>query len=279
MRPCPAPWKPCQTEDGELFYFNQETGDTLWDHPSDAYPKSPHQERGSQDNQQDLVSQVTGVSADVLAKRLSHFLTGVPMTPPQAEPPRPAKAEQQRQQFLPPWRAVKVEPPGVATAATQEELRYQNYQVKNEPRAGYEEDVPSSHFQARAASEQGQFMAEPVEPAREGVQARGSVAHFIAAPVEPPAVTPTKEMWQALTASRQARCMAMPVEPPAKESTISAQACKRPLPRPPWKDAKSLPPPPSSARLPQSPTRPPKRALPPPTLHAAGKQVKVTRFH
>lgn len=247
-RPCPAPWKRCQTEDGELFYFNLETGDTLWEHPSDVYPKNRHQE-------QDRVAQVTGVSSSALAKKLKHLLAGVPMTPPQ----------------------VKVEPPAAAATATEEELRYPDCQVKYEPHAEHEEGVPSSHFQADAASQQGQFMAKPVEPATEVVQARGSVARecgFIVAPVET-SVTPTKNLWQALTASRQARGgMARPVEPPAKENTIAAQACKRALPRPPWKDATSLPPPPSGARLPQSPTRPPKRALPQPSEQAAGKQVR-----
>lgn len=32
----PEPWKPCQTEDHELFYFNFETGESTWDHPADA---------------------------------------------------------------------------------------------------------------------------------------------------------------------------------------------------------------------------------------------------
>eukprot|EP00930_Biecheleria_cincta_P077721 TRINITY_DN65024_c0_g1_i1.p1 TRINITY_DN65024_c0_g1~~TRINITY_DN65024_c0_g1_i1.p1 ORF type:complete len:312 (-),score=72.06 TRINITY_DN65024_c0_g1_i1:137-1072(-) len=41
---CPEPWKPCQTEDGELFYFNFKTGDSLWDHPCDVYHKKLYQE-------------------------------------------------------------------------------------------------------------------------------------------------------------------------------------------------------------------------------------------
>merc|ERR1711972_1300560 len=39
--PLPHPWKPCQTsEDGELFYFNFETGESVWDHPCDEYHRS-----------------------------------------------------------------------------------------------------------------------------------------------------------------------------------------------------------------------------------------------
>merc|ERR1712129_622067 len=41
--PLPPPWKPCQTEGGEegdVFYFNFETGESVWDHPCDAYHKN-----------------------------------------------------------------------------------------------------------------------------------------------------------------------------------------------------------------------------------------------
>jgi len=32
----PYPWKPCQTApDGDIFYFNFETGESVWDHPCD----------------------------------------------------------------------------------------------------------------------------------------------------------------------------------------------------------------------------------------------------
>lgn len=36
--PLPAPWKPCQTTDSnDLFYFNFETGESVWDHPCDDF--------------------------------------------------------------------------------------------------------------------------------------------------------------------------------------------------------------------------------------------------
>merc|ERR1712217_15708 len=45
--PLPHPWKPCQTgKEGELFYFNFETGESVWDHPCDEYHRSLyHKER------------------------------------------------------------------------------------------------------------------------------------------------------------------------------------------------------------------------------------------
>mmetsp|Transcript_131828 Transcript_131828/g.328721 ORF Transcript_131828/g.328721 Transcript_131828/m.328721 type:complete len:136 (+) Transcript_131828:205-612(+) len=36
MAPLPKPWKPCQTEDNDIFYFNFVTGESTWDHPCDA---------------------------------------------------------------------------------------------------------------------------------------------------------------------------------------------------------------------------------------------------
>merc|ERR1719330_1230885 len=43
--PLPLPWKPCQTgEDGELFYFNFETGESVWDHPCDEFHRNMYRE-------------------------------------------------------------------------------------------------------------------------------------------------------------------------------------------------------------------------------------------
>mmetsp|Transcript_75934 Transcript_75934/g.143151 ORF Transcript_75934/g.143151 Transcript_75934/m.143151 type:complete len:311 (-) Transcript_75934:31-963(-) len=38
--PCKEPWKPCKTEEGDLFYFNFSTGESIWDHPADIYYKT-----------------------------------------------------------------------------------------------------------------------------------------------------------------------------------------------------------------------------------------------
>lgn len=35
--PLPADWKPCQTEDGNVYYFNFKTGQSIWDHPCDEH--------------------------------------------------------------------------------------------------------------------------------------------------------------------------------------------------------------------------------------------------
>ena len=35
--PLPEHWKACKTSDGEVYYFNFSTGDSVWDHPCDEY--------------------------------------------------------------------------------------------------------------------------------------------------------------------------------------------------------------------------------------------------
>jgi hypothetical protein len=40
MKPLPPGWKPCQEENGELYYFNFDTGKSSWDHPCDEIYKA-----------------------------------------------------------------------------------------------------------------------------------------------------------------------------------------------------------------------------------------------
>ena len=35
--PLPEHWKPCKTSDGEVYYFNFSTGESVWDHPCDEH--------------------------------------------------------------------------------------------------------------------------------------------------------------------------------------------------------------------------------------------------
>jgi len=43
--PVPAPWKACTENGDDIFYFNFETGDSIWDHPSDEHYKKLLQEK------------------------------------------------------------------------------------------------------------------------------------------------------------------------------------------------------------------------------------------
>jgi len=36
----PVPWIECQTDDGDVFYYNAKTKESVWDHPYDSYYKS-----------------------------------------------------------------------------------------------------------------------------------------------------------------------------------------------------------------------------------------------
>ncbi|CAF1302561.1 unnamed protein product [Adineta steineri] len=40
MKPLPSGWKACQEENGELYYFNFDTGKSSWDHPYDEIYKT-----------------------------------------------------------------------------------------------------------------------------------------------------------------------------------------------------------------------------------------------
>ncbi len=46
MQPLPTPWKPCSTDadGGEIFYFNRETGESIWEHPNDAISREKFKE-------------------------------------------------------------------------------------------------------------------------------------------------------------------------------------------------------------------------------------------
>jgi len=41
--PLPNPWKPCQTKEGEIYYFNFESGQSQWEHPCDEYYKKMYE--------------------------------------------------------------------------------------------------------------------------------------------------------------------------------------------------------------------------------------------
>lgn len=40
VAPLLAPWKPCKTNTGEVYYFNFESGQSQWEHPSDEHYKN-----------------------------------------------------------------------------------------------------------------------------------------------------------------------------------------------------------------------------------------------
>eukprot|EP00959_Pyramimonas_sp_CCMP1952_P353489 7406181-Pyramimonas_sp.AAC.1 len=42
--PLPDHWKPCKSPEGEIYYFNFSSGESVWDHPCDEYYKKLYAE-------------------------------------------------------------------------------------------------------------------------------------------------------------------------------------------------------------------------------------------
>jgi centrosomal protein CEP164 len=42
--PLPEHWKPCKTQEGEIYYFNFASGESVWDHPCDDYYRKTYEE-------------------------------------------------------------------------------------------------------------------------------------------------------------------------------------------------------------------------------------------
>merc|ERR1712224_56145 len=52
--PLPEGWRPCQNAEGEIFYFNFDTGQSSWDHPADEHYQNLVQESKRAKAQKDL---------------------------------------------------------------------------------------------------------------------------------------------------------------------------------------------------------------------------------
>jgi centrosomal protein CEP164 len=42
--PLPSEWKPCKSPDGEIYYFNFQSGESVWNHPCDEHFRSMYRE-------------------------------------------------------------------------------------------------------------------------------------------------------------------------------------------------------------------------------------------
>lgn len=51
IAPLPNDWKPCLTEEDEIYYFNFTTGRSIWDHPCDEYYRKVYKEEVEKLNQ------------------------------------------------------------------------------------------------------------------------------------------------------------------------------------------------------------------------------------
>jgi len=67
--PLPEPWKPCKNPKGEIYYFNFETNELIWEHPCDQYYKKLCQEEKLKKAQRQIQSQL---EAQRLSRTKSH---------------------------------------------------------------------------------------------------------------------------------------------------------------------------------------------------------------
>ena len=51
--PLPENWKPCQTGEHEIYYFNFATGESVWDHPCDEYYRNLYHEEVEKKSKRD----------------------------------------------------------------------------------------------------------------------------------------------------------------------------------------------------------------------------------
>jgi hypothetical protein len=59
--PLPENWKVCYTEEREAYYFNTRTGESIWDHPMDAYYKALYkQEKAALDKKRKKMRMYSG---------------------------------------------------------------------------------------------------------------------------------------------------------------------------------------------------------------------------
>merc|ERR1712227_863592 len=54
--PLPENWKPCKTQDQEIYYFNFATGESVWDHPCDEYYRKTYEEEKKKPKSQQKTS-------------------------------------------------------------------------------------------------------------------------------------------------------------------------------------------------------------------------------
>jgi len=94
--PVAPPWKPCRSRSGEVFYFNQETGESCWEHPSDEEHKQLYlrekerkssKARGEEANSLSTTSELIFGSAKEGSSSSSSMDKQKPEKPPLGKPP------------------------------------------------------------------------------------------------------------------------------------------------------------------------------------------------
>ncbi|TPX57513.1 hypothetical protein PhCBS80983_g03794 [Powellomyces hirtus] len=61
--PLPPNWKPCQTDDGNIYYFNFTTGESIWDHPCDEHYRKLYAEEKAKPRNEQGVEKMAGLGS------------------------------------------------------------------------------------------------------------------------------------------------------------------------------------------------------------------------
>ena len=73
--PLPENWKPCQTEEGDIYYFNFKSGESLWDHPCDNHYRELFKREKTKKTKNESIQDskgVTKISNSTLAPIISN---------------------------------------------------------------------------------------------------------------------------------------------------------------------------------------------------------------
>ncbi|KAJ3414291.1 hypothetical protein HDV05_006740 [Chytridiales sp. JEL 0842] len=80
--PLPPNWKPCQTEDNNIYYFNFSTGESIWDHPCDEHYRKLYEREKAKSasskptqQQQQQPSEKNGSNASITTSKLESSAT------------------------------------------------------------------------------------------------------------------------------------------------------------------------------------------------------------
>jgi hypothetical protein len=85
--PLPPPWKPCKTSEGEIFYFNFSTGESVWDHPCDEFYRNQYTSaKAEAQAQAEAQVQAETARAQVLAEMEASMNTFLGSSEPSAQP-------------------------------------------------------------------------------------------------------------------------------------------------------------------------------------------------
>ncbi|KAI8813506.1 hypothetical protein BJ742DRAFT_432447 [Cladochytrium replicatum] len=88
--PLPEDWKPCQTEDNNVYYFNFKTGESIWDHPCDEHYRKLYEREKAKGKPAEGSSELSQTKPqETKAVRTTNTASTLPQVKPQLVPLAP----------------------------------------------------------------------------------------------------------------------------------------------------------------------------------------------